>query len=151
MGIVVSPDTKRYYPNENFASHVIGHTNSDGDGLTGIELYYNKYLSGIPGIKISETDKKSEGLPYTISDYSKPIDGRDVVLTIDEKIQFFAEKAAEQALSDNDANAVSVLVMDPNTGEILAMAKINQIIILTNLGQKILMKMLFKNLGETEQ
>ena len=121
-GVVVSPDTKRYYPNENFASHVIGHTNSDGDGLTGIELYYNKYLSGMPGIKISETDKKSEGLSYTISDYSKPIDGRDVVLTIDEKIQFFAEKAAEQALSDNDASAVSVLVMDPNTGEVLAMA-----------------------------
>ena len=76
----------------------------------------------MPGIKISETDKKSEGLSYTISDYSKPIDGRDVVLTIDEKIQFFAEKAAEQALSDNDASAVSVLVMNPNTGEVLAMA-----------------------------
>ena len=121
-GLVISPDTKRYYPNNNFASHVIGHTNSDGEGLTGIELQYNKYLAGIPGIKIAETDRKLEDLPYSIADYTKPVDGRDVVLTLDENIQFFAEKAASQALSDNSAKAVSVIVMNPNNGEILAMA-----------------------------
>ncbi|WP_291561970.1 MULTISPECIES: stage V sporulation protein D [unclassified Clostridium] len=122
IGLVISTDTKRYYPNDNLASHAIGHTNSDGEGLTGIELYYNKYLSGIPGIKVSEADRRSEDLPYNVSDYSKPVDGRDVVLTIDQNIQFFADKAAEKALADNNAKAVSITVMNPNNGEILATA-----------------------------
>lgn len=121
-GIVISPDTKRYYPNGNFAAHILGHTNSDGEGLTGLELYYNKYLAGVPGIKVAEIDQKSEGLPYTISEFTEPIDGRDVVTTIDENIQNFAEKLAEEALVDNEAKAVSIMVMDPNTGEILALA-----------------------------
>lgn len=122
IGLVISTDTKRYYPNDNLASHAIGHTNSDGEGLTGIELYYNKYLAGIPGIKVSEADRRSEDLPYNVSDYSKPVDGRDVVLTIDQNIQFFADKAAEKALADNNAKAVSIMVMNPNNGEILATA-----------------------------
>jgi stage V sporulation protein D (sporulation-specific penicillin-binding protein) len=121
-GLVISPDTKRYYPNGSYAAHVLGHTNSDGEGLTGVELQYNKYLAGVPGIKITETDQRSEDLPYKISEYTEPVDGRDVILTIDENIQYFAEKAASQALKDNDAKAVSVIVMDPKTGEILGMA-----------------------------
>ncbi|MEG1256301.1 stage V sporulation protein D [Clostridium sp.] len=121
-GIVISPDTKRYYPNGSFAAHILGHTNSDGEGLTGLELYYDKYLAGVPGIKVAEIDQKSEGLPYTISEFTEPIDGRDVVTTIDENIQYFAEKLAQEALEDNQAKAVSIMVMDPNTGEILAMA-----------------------------
>ena len=120
-GIVITGDTKRYYPNDNFLANVLGHTNSDGNGLTGVELYYNKYLSGVPGIKISETDRKSEDLPYTISDYTKPIDGKDVVLTIDEMIQYFCEKAATQAMIDNKAAAVSIVAMNPKNGEILGM------------------------------
>lgn len=121
-GIVISSDTKRYYPNGSFASHVIGHTNSDGEGLTGLELYYNKYLAGVPGIKIAEIDQKSEDLPYTISEFTEPIDGRDLTTTLDENIQYFAEKLADEAQRDNQAKAVSIMVMDPNTGEILAMA-----------------------------
>ncbi len=121
-GIVISSDTKRYYPNGNFASHVLGHTNSDGSGLAGLELYYDKYLSGVPGIKVAEIDQKSEDMPYTISEFTEPIDGRDVVTTIDENIQYFAEKLAQEALVNNKAKAVSIMVMDPNTGEILAMA-----------------------------
>lgn len=120
-GVLVSADTKRYYPNDNFLAHVLGHTNSDGNGLTGVELYYNKELSGTPGVRIAETDRKSKDLPYTISEYSKPVDGRDVILTIDEMIQHFAEKAADQALKDNKAKAVSIIAMDPTNGEILAM------------------------------
>jgi len=120
-GIVITGDTKRYYPNNNFLSSVLGHTNSDGNGLTGVELYYNKYLTGIPGMKISETDRKSEDLPYTISDYTKPVEGKDVVLTIDEMIQYFSEKAAAQAMIDNKAAGVSITVMNPKNGEILGM------------------------------
>lgn len=120
-GILVSADTKRYYPNNNFLAHVLGHTNSDGEGLTGVELQYNKQLSGIPGVKISETDRKSKDLPDAISEYTKPIEGSNVVLTIDEMIQHFCEKAAQQALSDNKAKAVTIIAMDPRNGEILAM------------------------------
>ena len=120
-GIVITGDTKRYYPNNNFLANVLGHTNSDGNGLTGVELYYDKYLSGVPGIKISETDRKSEDLPYTISDYTKPINGKDVILTVDEMIQHFCEKAADQAMIDNKANAVTIIAMNPKNGEILGM------------------------------
>lgn len=121
-GVLVSPDTKRYYPNNNFLAHVLGSTNIDGKGLTGVELQYNSYLSGIPGMKIAELDKNNRDLPYTISQFTAPINGKDVTLTIDENIQYFAEKAAEQAYEDNKAKAASVLVMDPKTGEVLAMA-----------------------------
>ncbi|WP_163194812.1 stage V sporulation protein D [Clostridium thermarum] len=121
-GVLVSPDTERYYPENNFLAHVLGTTNSDGEGLAGIELQYNSVLKGTPGLRITETDRRSDEMPYTISDFTKPMDGKDVVLTIDATIQAFAEKAAEQALNDNKAKAVSIMVMDPKTGEILAMA-----------------------------
>lgn len=121
-GVLVSPDTKRYYPNNNFLAHVLGSTNVDGKGLTGVELQYNSYLSGVPGMKIAELDKNNRDLPYTISQFTAPINGKDVTLTIDENIQYFAEKAAEQAYEDNKAKAVSILVMDPKSGEVLAMA-----------------------------
>ena len=121
-GIVVSKDTKRIYPNNNFLSHVLGCTDSDGKGLTGIESEYNTYLSGIPGVKIGELDKNNNDLPYSESTFTSPVNGKDVTLTIDETIQSFAEKAAEQAYKDNNAKAASVLVMDPKTGEVLAMA-----------------------------
>ncbi|MDD6795260.1 MAG: stage V sporulation protein D [Clostridiaceae bacterium] len=121
-GVIVSPDTKRYYKNNNFLSHVLGTTNIDGKGLAGVELQYNDVLSGTPGVKIAELDRQNEDLPYTISQYTEPVDGKDVTLTIDERIQYFAEKITKQALSDQKAKAVSVLVMNPNTGEILAMA-----------------------------
>lgn len=120
-GIIISPDTKRYYVNDNLLSQVIGHTNSDGKGLTGVELQYDNYLSGIPGRRIAEIDKNSPNLDYTVSEFSKPQNGKDVVLTIDENIQKIAEKNAQQALIDNKAKAVSIVVEDPHTGEILAM------------------------------
>jgi stage V sporulation protein D (sporulation-specific penicillin-binding protein) len=120
-GIIVSQDTKRYYPNNNFLAHVLGTTDPDGKGLTGIELQYNSYLTGIPGMKIAEFDKDNEDLPYTAPQYTAPINGKDVTLTIDENIQSFAEKIAQQAYTDDKPKAVSILVMDPKTGEILAM------------------------------
>jgi stage V sporulation protein D (sporulation-specific penicillin-binding protein) len=121
-GIQVSSDTKRYYPNENLLSHVLGFVRKDGVGLNGVELSYDKILSGTPGKILSESDNKSKGQPYIISEFTKPVDGKDLVLTIDKMIQQFAEKAAEEALSDNKAKAVTIMAMDPNTGEILALA-----------------------------
>ena len=120
-GVIVSPDTKRYYPNGNFLSHVLGSTNIDGQGLTGIELEYNSYLSGTPGLRISELSKYNDELPYTISEFTSPVNGKDVVLTIDSNLQAFAEKVAEKGYKDNLAKQVSIIIMDPNNGEILAM------------------------------
>ena len=120
-GVIVSPDTKRYYPNGNFLSHVLGSTNIDGTGLTGIELEYNDYLSGTPGLRISELSKYNDELPYTISEFTAPINGKDLVLTIDSNLQAFAEKVAEKGYKDNLAKQVSIIIMNPNNGEILAM------------------------------
>ncbi len=120
-GIIVSPDTKRYYPKGEFLAHVLGSTNVDGQGLTGVELQYNEYLSGVPGVRISEIERNEENLSYTISNFTEPIDGKDVTLTTDSKIQAIAEKVAEKGLVDNQAKRVSIMVMNPNNGEILAM------------------------------
>lgn len=120
-GIIISPDTMRIYPENNSLSQVLGHTNSDGKGLLGVEMQYDSTLSGIPGVLIAETDNKSKELPYSISEYTKPVDGKDLVLTIDETIQRICDKAAKQALIDNKAKAVSIIAMDPRTGEILAL------------------------------
>ncbi len=102
-------------------SQVLGHTNSDGQGLSGVELMYNKLLTGTPGVSISEVDNKREDLPYNQATYTKPIDGKDLVLTIDAKLQLFAEKAADAALKTNKAKSVTITIMNPKNGEILAM------------------------------
>ena len=120
-GVIVSPDTKRYYPKGEFLAHVLGSTNVDGQGLTGVELQYNEHLSGVPGVRISEIERNEENLSYTISNFTEPIDGKDVTLTTDSKIQAIAEKVAEKGLVDNQAKRVSIMVMNPNNGEILAM------------------------------
>lgn len=119
-GIIISSDNNRYYPSNNLLSQIIGHTNSDGNGITGVELAYDKELSGIPGVKQYEIDAYGRPLPFS-SSYNKAVAGKDIVLTIDENIQLLTQKYAEKALKDNKAKAVSITVMNPNNGEILAM------------------------------
>ncbi|ADZ22932.1 stage V sporulation protein D (sporulation-specific penicillin-binding protein) [Clostridium acetobutylicum] len=120
-GFIYSDDFLREYPNNNFLSSVLGYLNSDGNGASGVELSYNKILSGTPGHKIVETDVMRNQLPYGNSEYTAPKAGKDIVLTIDKNIQLIAEQAAEKALSDNKAKSVTITVMNPNNGEILAM------------------------------
>ncbi len=121
-GVIVSPDTKRYYPNGSFLSHVLGTTNSDGVGLNGIELQYDSILSGTAGVRITEIADSNNETTSIISRFTAPIDGKDVVLTIDSTIQYFAEKIAGIALKEHNADAVTILVTNPNNGEVLAMA-----------------------------
>ena len=121
-GVMVSADTKRYYPNNEFLSHVLGNTNSDGKGLNGLELIYDDVLSGKPGVRITEIAKEGESPDEIISSFTAPVDGKDVVSTIDEKLQSFAEKSAKYTQEKEQADAVSIIIMDPNNGEILAMA-----------------------------
>lgn len=120
-GVVISISPKRYYPNNNFLAHVLGSVNSDNVGLNGIELQYDSELTGIAGYKISEVDGSLDELPFQTVKYTSPVDGKNVTLTIDENIQLMAEKAAEQGYEDNKAKEVTVIVTNPNNGEILAM------------------------------
>lgn len=120
-GLIISPDTKRYYVNGNFLSQVLGHTDYDGNGISGVELSYNKILSGTPGMNLSEIDSKGSSLPYYEPVYKKPINGKNVVLTIDAKLQLFAEQEADKALKKNNAKSVTITIMNPNNGEVLAM------------------------------
>lgn len=121
-GIIVSEDAKRYYPNGNLLSTVLGFTNVDGDGLEGLEKKYDSYLKGLSGRRIMEADPIRREMPYNISGYVEPVPGDDIVLTIDGQIQRCVEKAIEDSLAENKASAVTAIVMDPKTGEILAMA-----------------------------
>lgn len=120
-GIVVVPNSKRYYPIDNLASYIIGFTDIDSKGLYGIEKSYDEYLRGTPGRLIINTDIWGRQLPYDNERLIEATPGNSIVLTIDETIQHFAEKAATQALIDNNATRTTVLIMDPNTGDILAM------------------------------
>ncbi|MEF9951809.1 MAG: stage V sporulation protein D [Clostridium sp.] len=121
-GVVVTEDTKRYYPNTTLASQVIGNTNIDGDGRSGIEQHYNDELKGIPGRFMGEADKYHRELPYNMSTYIDPKNGNDVVLTVDQTIQHFTEKALEEAVIKFKAKGAFAVIADPNTGEILAAA-----------------------------
>ncbi|WP_130806354.1 peptidoglycan D,D-transpeptidase FtsI family protein [Senegalia massiliensis] len=122
IGVSIDETSKRYYPFDDFLSQVIGNTNRDGVGQYGIEKYFNEILMGNPGRWIKTVDGNRMELPYNYQKKYEPEDGKNLVLTIDERIQHFAENGAEKALKDNKAKRASVLVMDPKTGEILAMA-----------------------------
>lgn len=121
-GVVISEDTKRYYPNGTLLSHVLGTINADGDGRSGIELQYNEFLKGIEGRSLGETDAYNREQASSLDNYIAPVDGDDVVLTIDMSIQYFVEKAIEKGLETYSAKEITCIVMDPETGEILAMA-----------------------------
>lgn len=121
-GVYFTIDVKRYYPNKDFLTQVLGFTSVDGEGLEGLEKKYDKYLSGQAGRIVSQSDARGRILESGGEVYVEPQDGYDVVLTIDEVIQSYLEKALEEALIANEAKSVQGIVMDPNTGEILAMS-----------------------------
>ena len=121
--IYVDEDSKRFFPNGNLASHVLGFTGDDEQGLNGIEKTYDEILSGKPGMVMSEYDAGGRQVKYSPETYVEPIDGYNIYLTIDETIQYFTEKALEKAMLDyNLKRGAAAIVMVPKTGEILAMA-----------------------------
>lgn len=122
VGIYIDEDTKRYYPQNNLAAHVIGFTGADNQGLSGIESVMEKYLKGIPGKILSETDASGRYVSFSEEKRINPQDGLNVVLTIDENIQYIASNALDKAISDNKVlNGAIAIVMDPRNGDILAM------------------------------
>ncbi len=121
-GIKVDESSKRIYQFDNLASHVLGFTGTDGQGLYGVELKYEEQLAGIPGKIVGSADGKGRETPYKEEQYVAPVNGYDLVLTIDATIQSIVEKNLAKAVKENIANYGSVIMMRPKTGEILAMA-----------------------------
>lgn len=122
-GIKIDEATRRFYPNNSLASGVLGFVGTDNQGLYGIEKSYDGILTGVPGRVISETDGRGNDIPFNSEQYFAPQNGRDIVLSIDSSIQYFAEKYLEQAVIDNDCRKGGVaIVIKPSTGDILAMA-----------------------------
>lgn len=121
-GIQIAETVKRYYPMGAFASHVIGSTNDDNNGMSGIELYYDKYLNGTEGRWIKNTDASGRNLTNGIEKYYPAENGLNVVMTIDEVIQHYVESALEQVTMDTDADRAMAIVMEPSTGYVLGMA-----------------------------
>jgi len=121
-GINIIEDNKRVYPYGSFAPYVLGFTNVDQNGLYGVEATFNEYLTGVPGRMVVNTDANGRELPFGYNEYYESQDGLGVVLTIDEVIQHFAESAAEKVKSDYNAKRATIVVMDPNNGDVLALA-----------------------------
>ena len=122
-GIWVAEDNQRYYPYGNFASYVLGHTSSDSSGVAGIELKYDGVLKGTAGKLVVSTDAAGKEIPQGSEQYYEPTTGNGLVLTIDEVIQHYCEKAAQKAYEENNATKVTIIAMDPKTGDIKAMVK----------------------------
>lgn len=123
-GVLIIDDTKRYYPFGSLASLILGNTNIDNVGQYGIENTFNDELTGIPGraIRFTYANKRDFELPYTNGKTYEAEDGLGVVLTIDEVIQNYSDKLADSALIEYQAKRVSILVMDPKTGDLLSMS-----------------------------
>ncbi len=116
------PDTKRYYPYNNFASSVIGFTGSDDEGRAGLELQYNEELTGTPGRIITAKDGAQDDMANQYESTYDAKQGDGLVLTIDRVIQYYLEKSLKQAYIDTQAKSTYGIVMDVDTGAILAMA-----------------------------
>ncbi len=123
QGIHLVEDSKRSYPYGELAAHVVGFVGTDNQGLAGTEMVYDKYLKGMPGRMISARNAAGTQMPYKYEKYINPENGSNLVLTIDEVIQHFAEEELKQAVADYDVrNGAACIIMNAKTGEILAMA-----------------------------
>ncbi|MBQ1820688.1 MAG: PASTA domain-containing protein [Clostridia bacterium] len=119
-GVSYYSDVKRDYPESGYYAQLIGFTNIDGDGQTGVELTYNKYLAGENGYQKTDTDRDNNPVPGGEEEYVESVPGADVILTVDTGYQGILENALEEACVINNAKSVQGVLMDPRTGEILA-------------------------------
>lgn len=121
-GIQFTEESKRFYPKGNLASHILGFAGIDSQGLEGLELSYDKYLRGKPGKIGIERDAAGRYIPDGIQQYVAPQDGYNIYLTIDEVIQYIVERELDKAMAEFQTSGGTVIVMDPKTGGILALA-----------------------------
>lgn len=121
-GIGLTQENRRHYPQGRLAAHVLGFTGVDSQGLDGVELTFDSYLRGRPGAVVVEYDARGHEIPLTTHRYVPPVAGQDIYLTIDTVIQQIVERELEKVLRETQAQRVSIIALDPATGEILALA-----------------------------
>ena len=120
-GVKVDEDYKRYYPYDTLASTVLGFTGSDNQGIVGLEVEYDSFLQGINGKILTLTDARGIEIENAGERRLEPVNGNDLVISLDYNIQMYCEQAAERAYVKKDADRVSIIVMNPQNGELLAM------------------------------
>ncbi|NLK21419.1 MAG: PASTA domain-containing protein [Epulopiscium sp.] len=121
-GVKIDEDSKRYYPYSNLASHVIGFVGKDNQGIIGLEVKYDEYLKGSPGKILMETDGKGRKIEGSSEKRIEPVPGNHLVTTIDLTIQQYAEQALDKAVKAKSAKRGSIIILNPQNGEIYAMA-----------------------------
>ncbi len=119
-GVKIDEDFKRYYPYGSLASKVLGFTGSDNQGIIGLEVVYDKYLQGINGTILTQTDARGVEIADAGEERVEPVAGSDLYISLDYNIQLYAQQAALKALEQKQATYVSILVMNPQNGEIYA-------------------------------
>ena len=123
-GVKVDEDYKRYYPYHSLASKVLGFTGADNQGIIGLEVKYESYLKGRDGVILTLADAKGVELEYAAEDRVEPIAGNTLTVSLDVNIQKYAEQAAYQVMERKSAKAVSIVIMNPQNGEIYAMVNV---------------------------
>ena len=123
-GVKVDEDYKRYYPYEKLASKVLGFTGGDNLGIIGLEVKYEDYLKGTDGTILTVTDAGGVEIEEAGENRVEPVDGNDLYISLDMNIQSYADQLARQVMETKEADRVSILVMNPKNGEILAMADV---------------------------
>ena len=123
-GVKVDEDYKRYYPYDELASRVLGFTGGDNQGIIGLEVKYEEYLKGINGTILTVTDARGVELEGVAEDRIEPVPGETLQVSLDYNIQFYCQQAAEKVMEEKQAEAVSILLMNPQNGEIYAMVNV---------------------------
>lgn len=123
-GVKVDEDYKRYYPYDTLASRVLGFTGGDNQGIIGLEVEYEKYLKGQDGMILTLSDAAGVEIENAAEDRIEPVAGNDLTISLDVNIQKYAEQAAYQVMEKKQANSVSIIVMNPKNGELLAMVNV---------------------------
>lgn len=123
-GVKVDEDFKRYYPYGNLAAQVLGFTGGDNQGIIGLEVKYEEYLKGINGTILTMTDARGVELEGVSEDRQEPVAGHTLEITMDYNIQSYCEQAANKVLEEKEADSVAIILMNPQNGEIYAMANV---------------------------
>ena len=123
-GVKVDEDYKRYYPYDTLASKVLGFTGGDNQGIIGLEVKYDDYLQGTNGKILTLTDARGVEIENAGESRLDPVDGNNLVISIDYNIQMYAEQVATKVMEQKQADHVSILIMNPQNGEIYAMANV---------------------------
>lgn len=123
-GVKVDEDYKRYYPYDELASKVLGFTGGDNQGIIGLEVVYDEYLQGEAGKILTMTDAKGIEVEAAGERRLEPVSGLDLCISLDMNIQSYATQLANQAMATKQADSVSILVMNPQNGEVLAMVNV---------------------------